>query len=178
MKAGHAWNQVKLDGEWYNTDLTWIRDSLVDFKENHDLAPQIMGIFAIHFLSNDNAFYSGQTDVNIDDKTYHVTSVGHNIYPKIPYKKEVCNASLDISNIQRYLSEDYSFPKKYYKDWVLEASNHQTAELVTNQPAIPEQNEKYDTKKPLEINVASHQDHSKTTKRRQRNDRYTDDRDR
>ena len=25
----HAWNQVKLDGEWYNADLTWDRDRIV-----------------------------------------------------------------------------------------------------------------------------------------------------
>ena len=32
MAAGHAWNQIKLDGQWYNLDLTWDRDSIVDGK--------------------------------------------------------------------------------------------------------------------------------------------------
>ena len=33
MEAGHAWNQIKLDGQWYNFDLTWDRDSIVDGKQ-------------------------------------------------------------------------------------------------------------------------------------------------
>ena len=30
---GHAWNQVKLDGIWYNIDLTWDRDRIVEELE-------------------------------------------------------------------------------------------------------------------------------------------------
>lgn len=26
--AGHAWNQIKIDGKWYNMDLTWDRDKV------------------------------------------------------------------------------------------------------------------------------------------------------
>lgn len=33
MESGHAWNQIKLDGQWYNLDLTWDRDSIVDGKQ-------------------------------------------------------------------------------------------------------------------------------------------------
>ena len=33
MKSGHAWNQIKLDGQWYNLDLTWDRDLIVDSKQ-------------------------------------------------------------------------------------------------------------------------------------------------
>ena len=29
-KDGHAWNQVKLDGNWYNVDLTWDRDVIIN----------------------------------------------------------------------------------------------------------------------------------------------------
>lgn len=31
-EIGHAWNQINLDGQWYNLDLTWDRDSIVDEK--------------------------------------------------------------------------------------------------------------------------------------------------
>lgn len=34
---GHAWNQIKLDGVWYNMDLTWDRDALVKGKEPRNL---------------------------------------------------------------------------------------------------------------------------------------------
>ena len=33
MESGHAWNQINLDGQWYNLDLTWDRDSIVDGKQ-------------------------------------------------------------------------------------------------------------------------------------------------
>lgn len=33
MEPGHAWNQVKLDGEWYYTDLTWD----ADYIKNHQI---------------------------------------------------------------------------------------------------------------------------------------------
>lgn len=33
MQSGHAWNQIKLDGQWYNLDLTWDRDLIVDGKQ-------------------------------------------------------------------------------------------------------------------------------------------------
>lgn len=33
IESGHAWNQINLDGQWYNLDLTWDRDSIVDGKQ-------------------------------------------------------------------------------------------------------------------------------------------------
>ena len=33
MESGHAWNQINLDGQWYNLDLTWDRDAIVDGKQ-------------------------------------------------------------------------------------------------------------------------------------------------
>ena len=27
--SNHAWNQVKIDGKWYNTDITWDRDDII-----------------------------------------------------------------------------------------------------------------------------------------------------
>lgn len=29
--SGHAWNQVNIDGKWYNTDLTWDKNYMADY---------------------------------------------------------------------------------------------------------------------------------------------------
>lgn len=34
-KIGHAWNQIKLDGTWYNMDLTWDRGNIVSNRPTH-----------------------------------------------------------------------------------------------------------------------------------------------
>lgn len=44
-EGGHAWNQIKLDGVWYNMDLTWDRDKIFAGKE-----PQFL-------LKSDKDFY-------------------------------------------------------------------------------------------------------------------------
>lgn len=41
---GHAWNQVKLDGKWYNLDLTWDADRIVESTPTK------------YFLKSDNDF--------------------------------------------------------------------------------------------------------------------------
>ena len=42
----HAWNQIKIDDKWYNTDLTWDREDLI----NKELPKS--------FLKSDNDFFS------------------------------------------------------------------------------------------------------------------------
>lgn len=39
-EAAHAWNQVKLDGKWYNVDLTWDRKAIL---ENNDFYWMLKG---------------------------------------------------------------------------------------------------------------------------------------
>ncbi len=43
-ESGHAWNQVKLDGKWYNIDLTWDADRIVAGQPTK------------YFLKSDNDF--------------------------------------------------------------------------------------------------------------------------
>ena len=45
---GHAWNQIKLDGVWYNMDLTWDRDAIVAGKN------------PLYLLKSDKDFYHEQ----------------------------------------------------------------------------------------------------------------------
>ncbi len=40
---GHAWNQVKIGGVWYNTDVTWERDKMLEVAEyGEKLGPEVL----------------------------------------------------------------------------------------------------------------------------------------
>lgn len=54
----HAWNQVKLDGKWYNVDLTNDRDAIVENAE------------CSHFLKSDSEF-NRYEQYDIDSVTLH-----------------------------------------------------------------------------------------------------------
>lgn len=56
--GNHAWNQVKLDGNWYNVDLTNDRDAIVEGKN------------CSYFLKSNNEFGKYE-EYNITSKTLH-----------------------------------------------------------------------------------------------------------
>lgn len=48
---GHAWNQVKIDGEWYNCDLTWDTDRIV-YENDLDYCLQSDKDFILHKIDH------------------------------------------------------------------------------------------------------------------------------
>lgn len=65
----HAWNQVKVNGDWYNLDLTFARKDLLEGKES------------TYIFMNDNLFYGEARKVNIGNGNGMVETVlcgGHN----------------------------------------------------------------------------------------------------
>lgn len=80
-KKGHAWNQIKLDGVWYNMDLTWDRDRIV------------AGEMPYYLLMSDRTF------------------AGHNEYDIKECKKEQCNETVSYEDMKWYLYKQLEIPK-------------------------------------------------------------------
>ena len=59
----HAWNQVKLNGDWYNLDLTFARKDLLEGKESTNI------------FMNDHLFYGKLRRVNIENETGMVETI-------------------------------------------------------------------------------------------------------
>ena len=78
---GHAWNQIKLDGIWYNMDLTWDRDSIIAEQST------------LYLLRSDKDFY------------------GHNQYDIKTCKKEQCSETISYADMKWYLYGKLEIPK-------------------------------------------------------------------
>ena len=72
---GHTWNQIKLDGVWYNLDLTWARDGLVEGEPTKWLLKS-----DVDFNTEKHPFYSK-----------HVI-------------KHTCPISMKMEELQKYLN--------------------------------------------------------------------------
>ena len=79
-EAGHAWNQIKLDGIWYNMDLTWSRDAII--AEN----------FTTYLLRSDKDFY------------------GHDEFDTSGCKKEKCDQTVLWDDMERFLYQKLKMP--------------------------------------------------------------------
>ncbi len=97
-EAGHAWNQIKLDGEWYNIDVTWDRDNIIQNGKSYWL------------LKDDESFENGYLIKNEKG----VTNLSHKIYSINRTKGNICSKSLSESELAKYI--DFSDFKK--KDWL------------------------------------------------------------
>ena len=89
--SNHAWNQVKIDGKWYNTDLT------LDVKNIRE------GFAPIYTLRSDEDFDRHQIDSRIRD---------HEVCAESLDKKQICDY-LALSNQERMkLLIEYGFVKQ------------------------------------------------------------------
>ena len=75
LPSGHVWNQVCLDGIWYNCDLTCDRNSIKD------------GLKCQHFLKNDAEF------------------INHKDYGVIKNKQEICTKSISDEEQERLIND-------------------------------------------------------------------------
>lgn len=96
--AGHAWNMVEIDGEWYHVDVTW--DDLSSKSKNHEIRYR-------YFLVSDEKMKRDHT-WNLRDyppctserfaslhALYDVCIVGNHLY--YPHQKTVLLYSLDVT---------------------------------------------------------------------------------
>jgi len=95
----HTWNQVKLDGKWYNMDLTWAREYL------------IKGI-PVQLLLNDKDFASGEHQVKSGVKKLD----GHDCYYNRGQEHE-CLHTIPVPEI-RYKYMDAPVHGLLYGEWV------------------------------------------------------------
>ncbi len=67
VNGSHAWNQVKVNGDWYNLDLTFARKDLLEGKESTNI------------FMNDSLFYGKRRKVNIENGMVEtILCGGHN----------------------------------------------------------------------------------------------------
>ena len=79
-EPGHAWNQIELEGNWYNMDLTWDRDRILEGEP-----PK-------YLLKNDYDFKD------------------HDQYDTEECNKEQCHYSIPKKVINKYLNEKLEMP--------------------------------------------------------------------
>ena len=80
-EEGHAWNQIKLDGTWYNMDLTWSRDELVAEESTS------------YLLRSDKDFY------------------GHNKFDTSGCKKEKCDQTVPWEDMEYFIYGKIKMPQ-------------------------------------------------------------------
>lgn len=99
----HAWNQVKVNGDWYNLDLTVARKDLLEGKESANI------------FMNDNLFYGNLRKINIENGMVetilcggHDTNVGKHECPRMMFgfKKDQLSVTRLIKGFKK-VSESF-----------------------------------------------------------------------
>lgn len=85
-KSGHAWNQIKIDGKWYNLDLTWDRELLM------------LGCPARWLLKSDKEFKNHEKFI-----------------PYAHQKIEKCETSIKKKDINKYVIHGFKNMKGIFK---------------------------------------------------------------
>ena len=119
--AGHAWNQIKLDGNWYNSDLTITRDAIIDFKNSGTPSENICPV-----LANDEEFYSGIFEVH---GKFFPTQLGHGMFSVDGDTQEVCNDKINAWDLISYLRINY-INNTDCRTWLRNASTPLRTSLV------------------------------------------------
>lgn len=106
-ESGHAWNQVKLDGQWYNMDLTWARDDLVNGK-----IPR-------HLLMSDKDFASGEHRY----KGRIFQNPGHDRYLRDRGIEQECLETFPLEELEKLIVHPPT-QSITYKEWINQAHKH------------------------------------------------------
>lgn len=116
--TGHAWNQVLLDGVWYNADLTWARDELVKFDSSN------------YLLQDDKTFNTGDYNyINAKGEPKHKDLQRHDIYSELRSKEEKCESSVSPADQREFGQIDEEGIT--YGEWINGAANEITASDVS-----------------------------------------------
>lgn len=120
-KVGHAWTQVKIGGKWFNTDLTWERDSILLMR----------GKVSTRVLKSDRQFKNHNKYSNNRTIREHqcVNSVNGIFNPKISAKEDVelgekvkamcerfCISTSDLKSSYKNLLKAVNFDNKRRKN--------------------------------------------------------------
>lgn len=131
--CSHAWNQIKLDGKWYNMDLTWDRDRIVKGEETKYSLQSDKD-----FNTQKHPYYAEECKQEKCSETLPVNEVTQIIYGQTP-KQE-----LQDSNIEQRTSETPEI--KYY----LPGKVREETGLVAN---IPDEHKKKGLLKEIESTI-------------------------
>lgn len=102
MESGHAWNQIKLDGQWYNLDLTWDRDSIVEGKQTEYTLKSDRDFGHTVYDSSKSIKHKCDSSLEVDEVETYIH--GESYIKKIEDKKtSKLQAKEDISQIKYYL---------------------------------------------------------------------------
>lgn len=101
-RCAHAWNQIKLDGQWYNMDLTWDRDRIVNGEE-----PQYSLQSDKDFNTQKHPYYAEECKQEKCNETLPINEVTQIIYGQTA-KQEVKDSNIEqrtneIPEIKYYL---------------------------------------------------------------------------
>lgn len=96
---GHAWNQIKLDGEWYNIDVTWDKDYILNEGKSYWL------------LKDDYRFEMGYL---IRNENGDVTELSHRIFSINRTPGNTCTKTLSDEELSKYLN----FSDLRKKNWL------------------------------------------------------------
>ena len=96
---GHAWNQIKLDGDWYNIDITWDRENI------------LYSGMCYWLLKDDKTFEYGYTCSNGTD----TWEVSHRKYARYRNPGHICTKTLSDEELGKYLD----FSDFIKKNWLV-----------------------------------------------------------
>ena len=105
--SGHAWNQIKIGNQWFNTDLTWDRDDIIEkANQGERIGPEVL-----------------KTDDEFDHKEYSQYRLG---------KEEKCNVSITEVMPNYKFQESVPTAEKSEITTTINDSTNQKAQLLNN----------------------------------------------
>ena len=95
VSIGHAWNQIKLDGEWFNMDIVSEREAIID---QMDYEINLCG----YLLMSDDDFNKGMEWVSGSDFSEEERE-GHGVYSKNRVSPHECHRTIPCEEWMEYL---------------------------------------------------------------------------
>ncbi len=141
QSGSHAWNQVKIDGKWYNVDVTW-DDPTSANKDFNDHSSNRYD----YFLVSDSAFYQDHTaattnlsicSVDYDTKTIIKYAMTSGVYENAVYAESTADIASAINSA--VLANKTDLVIWYYDTTVTDSTMWQPILAGINAAAYPAQ---------------------------------------